>query len=94
MHGKTCLADFKTLVAGSSGRKETNIAPARLPSIGEDNDMDLGGFQLEETDKDKAIARKSKLRRLADVLAGCMVRRLRFRPGHWHRRAHHTTRNT
>jgi hypothetical protein len=68
MHGKKCLADFKTLVVGSSGRKEKNIAPARLPSIEEDNDMDLGGFQLEETDKDKAIARESKLRKLADVL--------------------------
>jgi hypothetical protein len=68
VHGKKCLADFKTLVAGSLERMEKNIAPARSPSIGEDNDMDLGGFQLEKTDKDKAIARESKLRKLADVL--------------------------
>jgi hypothetical protein len=39
-----------------------------LPGIEEDNDMDLGGFKLEETDKDKAIARESKLCKLADVL--------------------------
>jgi hypothetical protein len=56
------------LTTGSSERTEKNIAPACLPSIGEDKDMDLGGFQLEETDKDKAVARESKLRKMADVL--------------------------
>lgn len=67
-HGKECLADFKTVLAGSLERKEKRIAPPRLPSIRDDSTMDLECFELEETDKDEAIARESKLRRLAAAL--------------------------
>ena len=69
-HGNKCLADFKTLVAESLERKEKYVPPARLPIVHEDSTMDveLRDFEIEETNKDKALERESKLRKFALAL--------------------------
>ncbi|CAB9516452.1 expressed unknown protein [Seminavis robusta] len=74
-HGKKCIADFKTLMENCTMRKEANVPPEKLAIIHEDtgveNDIKMGEFGMEETSKDKAIARETKLRKLASALEYC-----------------------
>jgi hypothetical protein len=71
-HGKKCLADFKNLILARTARMEKNVAPPRLvaSSINADDETDLNmqDFGVEETLREKAIAREDKLRRLASTL--------------------------
>jgi hypothetical protein len=67
MHGKKCIANFKTLILESSARKAKNVPPLKLAS-GHEDDFNLEGFGVEETDRDKAIAREDELGWLAHAL--------------------------
>ena len=73
--GKKCIADFKTLKEKCTTRKEANVPPEKLPIIHEDtgveNDIEMAEFGMEETTKDTAIARETKLRKLASALECC-----------------------
>ena len=70
MHGKQRIADFKSLMVASAARMERNVAPMKVDPIveGSEADIDLEDFGLEETGRDKAIARETKFRKLADAL--------------------------
>ena len=69
-HGKKCVADFKTLITESTARLKHNTVPEKLVGIGEGDvpDVDMTEFGLKVTDRDKAIEREAKLRKLAGVL--------------------------
>ena len=72
-HGKKCIADFKALMENCATRKEANVPPPKLAAIihedtGVHNEIDMEDFGMEETSKDKAIARETKLRKLASAL--------------------------
>jgi hypothetical protein len=71
-YGKKCIADFKTLMEKCTTRKEANVPPEKLSTIHEDtgveNELEMKEFGMEETAKDRAIARESKLRKLASAL--------------------------
>ena len=71
-HGKKCIADFKALMENCTMRKDANVPPPKLAIVhddtGVDNEIDMEDFGMEETSKDKAIARETKLRKLASAL--------------------------
>jgi hypothetical protein len=71
-HGKKCIADFKTLMEKCTTRKEANVPPEKLAIIhenaGVENEIEMAEFGIEETTKDRAIARETKLRKLASAL--------------------------
>ena len=70
LHGKQCIADFKSLMVESAARKDRNVAPMNPDPIveGSEADIDLEDFGVEETERDKAIAQETKLRKLAGAL--------------------------
>ena len=69
-HGKKCVADFKALIVESTTRMKQNAAPEKLASIveGGDQDVDMTEFGFQVTDRDEAIERENKLRKLAGAL--------------------------
>ena len=74
-HGKKCISDFKAPLENCTTRKKANVSPPKLAIIHEDsgvnNEIDMEDFGMEETGKDKAIARETKLRKLASALELC-----------------------
>ena len=54
----------------SAARKDRNVVPMNLDPIveGSEADIDLEDFGVEETERDKAIAQETKLRKLAGAL--------------------------
>ena len=72
-HAKKCISDFKALMENCATRKEANVPPPKLAAIihedtGVDDEIDMEDFGMEETSKDKAIARETKLRKLSSAL--------------------------
>jgi hypothetical protein len=68
-HGKRCIADLKILLAKGTERMQQNTAPEKFPSIMEvDDDVDVEEFGVKKTDRDIAIEREAKLRKLSSVL--------------------------